>query len=134
MDKDKRTIYNELTGSTNKKRKADTNASNQQEKPDELLKLLTTAHRRPVRRKLRFDSFDNTNNKSNQSNQYNEVRSRHARSPAKKMKTSFSVELENMLNVSLEENRKRCIEKYNFDPVLEKPLEGNYKWEKISNE
>lgn len=45
--------------------------------------------------------------------------------------SNFTAELENLINKSLEENRKRCIEKYNFDPTSETPLEGRYAWKKV---
>ena len=45
--------------------------------------------------------------------------------------TTFAGNLENLLNETFEENRKRCIDKYNFDPMLEKPLEGKYIWKKV---
>lgn len=38
----------------------------------------------------------------------------------KKRVSSFNAELQNLLNISIEENRQRCIEKYNFDPIIEK--------------
>ena len=46
----------------------------------------------------------------------------------------FQVELENVVNQTVEENRKRFMEKYNFDPLTETPLPGNYVWEKVANE
>ena len=125
MDKKERTIYEELTGTT-RKRKAETNLLKQQNKAEKVLKLPTT--HRPVRRKLCFDSYSATNKDQSSMQQAD----RRTGSTVKKI--PFSIELENMLNISLEENRKRCIEKYNFDPVLEKPLEGKYKWEKLSDE
>lgn len=74
---------------------------------------------RPVRRKLCFDYGGcNSSNAENTDNN-------------KRQRGSFTADLENLLNTSLEENRKRCINKYNFDPVLEKPLEGPFVWEKV---
>lgn len=78
---------------------------------------------RQVCRKLFFDDGDDGNSSSS-SNSSEDMKS-------KQMRFSFNADLENLLNISLEENRKRCIEKYNFDPVLEKPLEGKYVWEKV---
>lgn len=89
--------------------------------------LITT--NRPVRRKLCFDNVAESNDSERTLNN-------HEVNTVKDNKLfvrpcPFNVEVENLLNSTLEQNRKRCIEKYNFDPVLEKPLEGKYKWEKV---
>lgn len=46
----------------------------------------------------------------------------------------FQVELENIVNQTVEENRKRFMEKYNFDPLMETSLPGKYVWEKAEDE
>ena len=79
---------------------------------------------KPVRRKLTFDSLEKEECCRHNSSDKNIEMVK---------KQTFSIELENLLNVSLEENRKRCIEKYNFDPVLEKPLDGKFVWEKVAD-
>eukprot|EP00111_Clytia_hemisphaerica_P011325 TCONS_00033145-protein len=109
------------------------------EKKDQVLpsssqeKFLRLSSNRPVRRKLCFDSFVDKNSKEQSTSKDVRVKNNTSRTAtaAVTKKCSFNIELENLLNVSLEENRRRCIEKYNFDPVLEKPLDGKYKWEKL---
>lgn len=46
----------------------------------------------------------------------------------------FQVELENIINQTVEENRKRFMEKYNFNPLMETSLPGKYVWEKVEDE
>ena len=46
----------------------------------------------------------------------------------------FQVESENIINQAVEESRKRFIEKYNFDPLMETHLPGKYVWEKVEDE
>lgn len=46
----------------------------------------------------------------------------------------FQVESENIINQAVEENRKRFMEKYNFDQLMETPLPGKYVWEKAEDE
>ena len=89
--------------------------------------LLTT--NRPVRRKLCFDNVAESNDSERTS--YDHEASTVNDDKLFVRPCPFNVEVENLLNSTLEQNRKRCIEKYNFDPVLEKPLEGKYKWEKV---
>lgn len=85
---------------------------------------------RPVRRKLYFDNVAGSNNDNERtSNNHDEAAAHDDKLFIRPC--PFNVEVENLLNSTLEENRKRCIEKYNFDPVLEKPLVGKYKWEKV---
>ena len=110
---------------TNRKRKND--ARDDKSREDEELgssSLPSLLTNRPVRRKLCFDNVtvSNAGNRTSTNSNNKAV----VRPPC-----PFNVEVENLLNSTLEENRKQCIEKYNFDPVLEKPLEGKFKWEKL---
>ena len=96
--------------------------------PPSLPSLLTN---RPVRRKLCFDNVAGSNDNNERTLNHQEATATNNEDKPFLRPCPFNVEVENLLNSTLEQNRKRCIEKYNFDPVLEKALEGKYKWEKV---
>lgn len=124
---------------TDKKKTMNPTAVSKRNDQDEIHQpSLLTVTRRPVRRKLCFDNVTDSpasaSHHSNGRKTSNDTNRSNVATTAKNVPVRtcpFNVQVENLLNSTLEANRKRCIEKYNFDPVLEKPLEGKYKWEKL---
>ncbi|XP_022147125.1 cyclin-dependent kinase inhibitor 4-like [Momordica charantia] len=42
-------------------------------------------------------------------------------------------EVDDFFNCAEGEQQRKFIEKYNFDPITDKPLPGRYEWEKLDN-
>ncbi|MBA0740479.1 hypothetical protein Gogos_013678, partial [Gossypium gossypioides] len=45
--------------------------------------------------------------------------------------TPTSHEMDEFFSLTEEDQQRQFIEKYNFDPVKDKPLPGRYQWEKM---